>query len=325
MIRLVLIALSPGLLILLAAVQSRWKSIQGVARNLMVTYITLLLFLAAGEIYFRYVYAESENVLATWSTQNWLARHWQTNSLGYRDREWQPEDWHDKTTVMLVGDSFAAGWGLENPEDRFGNVLADLLGDEYALLNLGEYGRSTPEELDNLKSHPLQDPDIVILQYFLNDISYAQLRLGLQLPVTPTPFWAHESAMLNFVYFRFYPIFEPDAPDWQNYDFEAYDNVTIWELHREEIEAFIAYVDSIDAELIVVIFPNMMQPFRSIPYVDRVAQVFEANGETDILKLFDAANAWSLEDRIVSSRDTHASAAFNRYVAEELYARFFAD
>jgi hypothetical protein len=63
---------------------------------------------------------------------------------------------------------------------------------------------------------------------------------------------------------------------------------------------------------------------RSIAYVDRVAQVFEARGHTDILKLFDAAAVWNPRDLMVSARDTHPSPAFHRYVGDELYRRFFA-
>lgn len=322
--RLSLIVLTPGLLLALMAWQPRFSRLRKIAQNLLVSYGFLALTFFAAELYFRYSFAQSENTF-TWATRNWLDRYWETNSRGYRDREWTPTDWQGKQTVMLVGDSFTAGWGIEDPADRFGNVLADHLGDDYAVINIGEYGRSTPEELEMVQAHPLQDPDVIILQYFLNDISYAQLRLGLQLDPGQTPWWASRSAFLNFIYYRFFYLFNPDAEDWQEYDFAAYDNITIWEVHRQEIEAFIDHAEAVDARLIVVIFPNMLQPVRSIPYVDRVAQVFEERGHTDILKLFEQANAWALEDRLVSMRDTHPSVAFHHMVGETIYERFFAD
>ncbi|MCC6802930.1 MAG: hypothetical protein IT319_08600, partial [Anaerolineae bacterium] len=64
-------------------------------------------------------------------------------------------------------------------------------------------------------------------------------------------------------------------------------------------------MNGIGARLIVVIFPNMQDPVRSIAYVDRVAQVFEARGQRDILKLYDEVAAWSPQDIIVSPRDGH--------------------
>jgi hypothetical protein len=321
---LTLMLLAPGI-VLVAGAFAPLPALRTMSRNFLVSYTVLALALVGGELYFRFVHAQSENIL-TRSTGNWLDRYWQTNSLGFRDREWTPEDWEGRETVLLLGDSFAAGWGIDDPADRFGNVLADLLGDDYAVINAAEYGRSTPEQLEIAREHPLQDPDVIILQYFLNDISYAQLRLGLQLDPGETPWWANESYLLNFLYYRFLiNILQSDETDWQEYDFAAYDNPTIWQLHRSEIEAFIDYADEIEARLIVVIFPNMLYPFRSIPYVDRVAQVFEARGKTEVLKLFEEANAWPLEERIVSPRDTHPSVAFHRMVGERLYTDYFAD
>jgi hypothetical protein len=323
MIWLTLILLAPGVLLVIGAI-SRWEGLRRVSRNLLVSYSVFALAIAGAETYFRYIHAESENIL-TMATYNWLDRHWQTNSLGFRDREWSPDDWQDKTTVMIVGDSFAAGWGITDPADRFGDVLAARLGDDYAVLNVAEYGRSTPEQLEILKAHPLQNPDVVILQYFLNDISYAQLRLGLQLDPGVTPWWAQRSYLLNFLYYRYLIQLIGPVDDWQTYDFQAYDNPVIWDVHRQEIEEFIAYVQVKDARLIVVIFPNMLYPVRSVPYVDRVAQVFEANDQNEILKLFGEAAVWELQDRIVSNRDTHPSIAFHRMVGESIYEMFFTE
>src|SRR6185436_7288664 len=75
------------------------------------------------------------------------------------------------------------------------------------------------------------------------------------------------------------------------------------------------------AKLIVVLFPNMLDPFHSVPYVDRVAQAFEAKGiETqNIVKLFDAAASMPLNERVVSERDAHASVAFNHMLGDMLY------
>jgi hypothetical protein len=83
-------------------------------------------------------------------------------------------------------------------------------------------------------------------------------------------------------------------------------------------------VESIDARLIVVIFPNLQDPVRSVAYVDRVAQVFEARGQHDILKLFDEVARWSPSEVIVSPRDAHPSVAFQHRVGDLLYERFFA-
>lgn len=315
-----------GGLLLVLALQKRLKPIQRLARGLLITYVTLVLILIAGELYFHFFFAQSENTI-TLATQNWLVRYWHENSLGYRDREWTSADWQNKTTVLITGDSFAAGWGLENPADRFGDVLASRLGDDYAVINLGVYGTNTPEQLERLNAHPVQNPDVVIMQYFLNDINYTMLRAGVLPEASPTPAWARESYLGNFLYNRLLGrLIDPSyMRDWWEDNYAAYDNAVLWEAHRAEIEAYIDAVEAKGARLIVVIFPNMLDPVRSVPYVDRVAQVFEERGHDDVLKLFDQAAAWSLTDRIVSPRDTHPSIAFHYMVGELIDTQFFTE
>lgn len=56
---IVLILLAIGGLIVWGGVQSRFRRLQGVMRGLLLSYITIMLILTAGELYFRYFYAES--------------------------------------------------------------------------------------------------------------------------------------------------------------------------------------------------------------------------------------------------------------------------
>ncbi len=313
-----------GILLAIFALQKRLNKVRSIARGLLITYFMLLIIVVAGELYFRFVFAESENTV-TDAALNWLARYWHTNSLGFRDREWTPADTAGKQTVLLTGDSFAAGWGIENTADRYGDVLAQHLGSNYAVINLGVYGTSTPEQLAILKKYPLQTPNVVIMQYFLNDIDYTLLKNGKLPNPEPEPSWVGGSYLMDFLYNRMLARFIDPLynEDWWGINYAAYDNATYWNEHKQEIDDFVHYVDGMHARLIVVIFPNMLDPVRSIPYVDRVAQAIQATGHSDILKLFDQAAAWSLQDRIVSLRDTHPSVAFNHMVGDLLYQQFF--
>lgn len=321
---ILLIVAVVGALLIALVIQRRVAPLRKLAGGLLVTYFTLILMFGAAEVYFRCCFAQSENTFSL-ATLNWLDRQWRENSLGYRDREWTEAGWQDKTKVLVTGDSFTAGWGIDNPADRYTDVLAALLGDNYAVMNLGVYGTSTPEQLDLLKAHPVQNPDVVIMQYFLNDINYTMLSMGLLPQAKPAPAWANESYFLNYLYNRVLGrVLDPEYNrDWWEDNYAAYDNPVLWEAHRAEIEDYIAYVDSVGARLIVVIFPNMLDPVRSVGYIDRVAQAVEDTGHHDILKLFDAAAAWTPAERMVSTRDTHPSAAFHHAVGEQLYEQFF--
>lgn len=300
------------------AVQRRSRRARAIARGALVSYGAVVAMLATGEAYFRFVHYDTEGRLAS---DNWIARFWRDNSQGFRDREWTPTDWEGKTTVAIVGDSFTAGWGIENPADRFSDVLAERLGDDYAVFNLGVPGASTPEELITLQRSPDPTPDVVILQYFLNDTDYATLTQGLQgQPAYIAPL-VRESFLANYLYSRF------DSGFGQSYwamEYAHYDHPAIWAVHEQEINAFVDYVDSIGTRLIVVIFPNLQDPVGSVAYVDRVAQVFEARGQREVLKLFDEAARWSPAEIVVSPRDGHPSVAFHHRVGDLIYEQFFA-
>jgi GDSL-like lipase/acylhydrolase family protein len=201
--RLILtIIIVTGLALTALIIQKRWKRVRRVSSGLLISYFTILGFLALGEVYFHYFYAESNSVISL-ASENWMKRYWQVNSLGYRDREWTPADWQGEKTILVTGDSFAAGWGLENPADRFSNVLAAHLGDSYAVMNLGVYGTATPEQLNFLENYPLKKPDVVLMQYCLNDIDYAELRLGIQPKSAPIPDWAHDSYLGNYFFMHY--------------------------------------------------------------------------------------------------------------------------
>lgn len=320
--------LATGAALVWLAIQSRWLRLRGLARNFLITYVCIVLLLAAGEFYLRYVYADSKMEFAL-TRDNWSNRYIQRNSLGFRDREWTIEELASRTTIFAAGDSFTEGWGINNPDDRYTDVLAGLLGDEYAIVNLGHSGDSLIHELANMENYPYQQPDIILWQYFLNDIDVAAKSNGMpwDYEIPPIPPIAQESYLASFFYWRaneakLFVNVHDGRSEWE-FNYAAYDTPYIWEIHTQELDRMMAYAESVGARLIIVIYPNMLDPVGSVQYVDRVAQYLEAKGQTEILKLYDEAAAWQLSDRIVSTRDSHASVAFNHRVAEMIYAQFF--
>ncbi|MFP4324157.1 MAG: SGNH/GDSL hydrolase family protein [Anaerolineales bacterium] len=327
----ILLALAVPIIILAAgALQKRWARARYLAPRLLMSYLTLLLLLLAGEFYFRYVYTEPGWGF-TLAYQNWEDRYWETNRQGFRDREWSPQDWQGKTTVMVLGDSFSAGWGVRDPADRYPDVLARLLGDDYAVVNLSRPGGTPPRTLEWAREHPLQDPDIIIYQYYLNDIDDAALRINdFWAPQFPQPpDWIDEhSHLANFLYWRIVPtlttVNAADGRSYWEWNKDAFDNFVIFDIHREELRAVMDFAEARDARLIVVIFPDMRQPESTRGRVDIVAQQFWNAGYDDVLRLTDEAAQWDPNAATVSARDAHPSAAFHARVAELLYTRFFA-
>ena len=76
----------------------------------------------------------------------WFFYNWEWNSLGYRSQEWSEEDVSGKIKIGIIGDSFVAGHGVSDKQNRFSNLLQKKLGDEYFVFNLGKNGNDTQEE-----------------------------------------------------------------------------------------------------------------------------------------------------------------------------------
>jgi hypothetical protein len=322
--------LALGAAIVVGAVQNRFSRVQNIMRGLLVSYITVMLILSAGELYFRYFYADSGWAF-TLAHANWVKRYQKENSLGFRDREWPPEDYAGKTTVLVIGDSFTFGWGVDHPEDRYSNTLAELLGPDYAVMNIGVPGSATREQIDVLENYPLKKPDIIIWQYYLNDIDDAALSIGDQWwPNVPenVPRWVEESYLANFIYWQLVPSFRTieinDGLTYWEWAYRAYDNSGIWRIHEQEILDMLAYIESTDARLIMILFPNLQDPVQSIAYIDRVVQVVREQGYTsEILPLYEDVAYIGTENLIVSQRDAHPNAFFHRYLGQRIYDVFF--
>ena len=278
--------------------------------------------IGSGEAFFRCCYAMTEGRLAS---NNWADRYFEENSYGYRDDEWNVESWDDKRTVLVLGDSIGVGWGIEDPDDRFTDVLQQNLGDDYAVINTALPGLSTMEQIEKLETFELlPDPDIVLLQYALNDIEGAALTVGLGTDFDEPPEIVQRSHLADYIYTRDINNvgFNDEFWEWQ---YNAYDHPSIWGAHEDELRHFANYTAERDIPVIAVLFPNMADPVTSIPYIDRVAQVLDDYEHISVMRLFDEAAAWGVEASTVSVRDSHPNEAFHRFVGEALYERYFAD
>ncbi len=95
--------------------------------------------------------------------------HFQTNSRGMRDREY-PLEKHGKLRILALGDSVTEGWGVEESE-TYPKVLESKYLGNVEVWNLGVVGYGTDQELQQLRrvidSH---QPDVVILQFYFNDL-----------------------------------------------------------------------------------------------------------------------------------------------------------
>lgn len=103
--------------------------------------------------------------------------NYKTNSLGFREPEFDLEKPSGTTRIAIIGDSFVAGLGVENNQ-IFTAKLAELLNSKsgeqrrFQILNRGRPGSSTIREFDLYRYHTRRfQPDVVVLAFGMgNDL-----------------------------------------------------------------------------------------------------------------------------------------------------------
>lgn len=98
---------------------------------------------------------------------------YRTNELGFRDEPFGPRISEDGLRVLLLGDSFALGEGVAEPE-RFGEIAgeraAEALGTRVLVFNAAVSGYcSMDESIAARQLVPYVRPKAVLLSYCLND------------------------------------------------------------------------------------------------------------------------------------------------------------
>lgn len=96
-----------------------------------------------------------------------------TNSRGIRNEEFETDKPENTTRVLIIGDSYAFGWGV-NRSDRFSNLLEKKLNEEsentYQVINSGVPGYGMEDYFLYLKHRGLKyNPDIVVVNFGPND------------------------------------------------------------------------------------------------------------------------------------------------------------
>jgi hypothetical protein len=319
-----------GLLLAIALMlgaQRYWATSPSRARfsqNMALALLTFFLTFMAVEFFFKTIFAQSDTFSYTLANRNWVERYWIVNSMGYRDVEWNKIDLNSKKKILVLGDSLAAGYGIENIEDRFSNLLGEKLGNDYLVMNIASPGLSTRQEVEKVKGFSYK-PEILILQYYINDIRQAgeDKNQNFDLP-EPLPLLkplVENSYAFNFLYWRTVRLgpqtWQQDYWSWLK---SLYHDPDIWWLHQQELITLIDGAASEQVKLIVVIFPALNDVKGSKEITTKVATLFAERGVPviDISLLVEDIQS---EQLVVNPWDAHPNKWLHRLVADQLYER----
>jgi hypothetical protein len=293
--------------------------------NGSLTVCTLALLLLAGEAYFFYENVQPDSFRFTLASQRWFELYWTPiNSLGYRDAEYTSLDFVSKRSCLIVGDSFAAGSGIEKDEDRFAAVLAHHLGEDWIVPIVAKSGWDTNKELQALKDYP-HEPDVVVLQYYMNDILESASHFGHQLlppierPRGMTGFLTRHSFLFDRLYWTLFRMrLEQTGETFWDRLKGAYADDEVWGHHRKSLRSFAEYAEERGIELLVVIIPNLLRVKESQPIAQRLTAAFDTVG-VPVVDL--SAHLADRDPRgmVVNAANNHANEALNRDIGRWLF------
>jgi len=234
-----------------------------IAINSAILLLLLILIFAGGEVYYRYIYDDTDSFALAKTTKHWLKKHYRLNNFSMRDdQDYFATIAKDKTRITFIGDSFTAGHGIEDVNNRFANILRNNKPD-WEIQTFGVNGFDTGDQiklLDDVLSQGFQ-LDWVVLIYTLNDISditpaWKTIVQRLYYPENRPGFFIQNSWFANTLYYRFMGTTDDDISSYFNFVTGAY-NSSIWDVHKNRLRQMQQMVKSHGGRLLVVTFPFM--------------------------------------------------------------------
>lgn len=257
----------------------------------------------------------------------WYKKYWKPiNSLGYRDRE--PDNIYP--VILFVGDSFTAGHGLQSVNDRFSNFVGQELkkhGRKYNTINIGKPNANSLDEFNLMQDFFYKTrikPQIIVLQYWGNDIEYVAEGNGIKFDGFKPPanmnkfliFIGSGSYLFNYLYWLFPR--EYLGEPYLTFLYRAFKDENILSKHKEDLKLFIDYARMNSIKLIVVVFPFLTDTEISDNLYGNNIVSFFRNYNVTVINVSDLVQDIPKSERIVNKNDGHASRKVNRIVAEEI-------
>ena len=285
------------------------------------TMVALLLL----EVFMAFFFVQSDGFNLTMSSRKWFDRYWHpVNALGYRDVEPLPRTGPEKI-VAILGDSFAAGHGIDRAQDRFGDRLGRELGPDWRVVNIAKIGWDTVDEYEALAAYPVT-PDVVVLAYFVNDIYRAAEKSQYPLPFAVqfpqgrlTKYLVENFALANFVYWRLARVGNVEDASkgfWARLA-GAYADPTVFAAHAAELDALVGWCRERHIRLVALLIPSLADVAGSAAMTGRVAAYFAGQGVSvvDLTPLLVDRKPGEL---VVNGVDSHANVRVNAQMAELL-------
>ncbi len=302
--------------------------------NSLLLLIPITLTLALGEIYFRFFYDTTDSIAYTKVAQRWIKRHYQHNKAKFRDNlEYSLAIEPGKRRVSFVGDSFTAGHGIKDVEDRFSNRIRRLHPD-WEIHVLAGNGLDTGAELGFLDTYTTRgyQVDQVVLVYCLNDLNdllteWVRNQASITNRVSGRLPFYDDSYFLDLAYYRLTIAQIPWVKNYFSFVREAYQGEK-WEEQKQRLRALREVVEKRGGRLSVVTFPFMNALGKDYDYqfVHDELNTFWQEQHVPHLDLLPVFRNYTPAQLTVNAFDAHpnelanelAARAINEFLVEQM-------
>jgi lysophospholipase L1-like esterase len=253
----------------------------------------------------------------------------QSNSLGFRDRDYVADPPPGAPRIILLGDSFAWGAGVFEDNAIFPALLETKLNTAQhpvELLNASRKGAHTWKELDLYRRARTEfKPDIVVLVFFINDLETplnSNLFDPLMLPALP---WIPQTLrehthLFHLLELRVRLLQERSGRrmDYAGYMRALYDDPDTLLLHERAMDYLHDAVTEDGAQLVIVNMPLLHQGKYAFDDATAHIRAQAARLHAPFIDLQPMLSKFDPMDIRVSRYDGHLNAKGHRIVADYL-------
>lgn len=309
--------------------RKRFRKTGLLAGNALILFCLLGFGGIIGETYYRYICVQMDPFGISLPAQRWLALHVKLNSRGCRDEEWPKDAPPGVRRVAFVGDSFSYGWGVEEPADRFPELVGEKLNSETSTtiqaLNVAKPGWNTQQQTKAIEVMlDYYDVDKVVLSHVLNDIEdLLPTEPGFDPTEPPYPQWFNPDAsyLLHQLHLTLVVPRLPTVRQYHEWLSAGYADQQIVERHLGRIGRLVEMCRAHGADMRVAFLPFVRAPagFDQQAINGRLAASLNAAGipAVDLSDVFDGHAASEL---VVNHLDSHPNQLGHRLIAERMSA-----
>lgn len=298
--------------------------------------LSLILLFCLLEGYFRYIYDESDGLGFLQVNKRWSQRHVIYNSDFKRDRNFNGEKTEGVIRIGALGDSITFGQGVAKVDDRFTNLLEKKLnkgGIKAEVYNLGVPGLDTHEEIEIYKGLSHLNFDILVWQYYLNDIQPedksepARIISQNAYPNRLIQLASQETTFFDFLYWRLSSKYSSTFKQLGNHYLDMYGNKNTLDNHKEELSAFIRELKDQNKTITVIIFPfiELLGPNYPAHGAHQEMKTFFESQDIEVIDLLDDLQNRNWKDLVASKFDTHPNEIVHNIAATKLYEKLRAN